>query len=194
MPTILVGAAAVGAADEVVRIISAAGEFTEVSGANISVNTAQTWQITRNQSPLSYDSAGVERMGAGVGAWTPILPQTVTAGAGGAPPATALIPLAAGDLIDVMLWWTVDTVAAAGQYEHNFATDPLGAVGGVDVVDPDWTAIILPAAAGETQPGTTWGHRMITTVVASAFGIANGAAADWPNDANVIFYGFYRYL
>ncbi|GAH28186.1 unnamed protein product, partial [marine sediment metagenome] len=51
-----------------------------------------------------------------------------------------------------MLWWTVDTVAAAGQYEHNFRTDPLAAVGGVDVVDPDWTNIILPAAAGETQP------------------------------------------
>ncbi|GAG66428.1 unnamed protein product, partial [marine sediment metagenome] len=126
--------------------------------------------------------------------WIPILPQTVTAGAGGAPPATALIALNAGDLIDVMIWMTCDTVAGADQYEFDFRTDPLAAVGGIAPVDPDWTAIEIPMPANGTTPAHTYGHRMITTVVASAFGIADGAALDWPNDSKVTFTGFYRYI
>ncbi|GAH04439.1 unnamed protein product, partial [marine sediment metagenome] len=155
-----------------------------------------TRNLLRGVYPLATRADGVNLTGAeaGVAAWVPILPVVVTAGAGGAPPATVFVALAAGDLIDVMLWWQVDTVSAAGQYEHNFRTDPLAAVGGVAPVDPDWTNIILGCAAQETQPQTTYGHRMTTTAVANAFGIADGVAADWPNDANVIFWGFYRYV
>ena len=126
--------------------------------------------------------------------WRPITPQTVTADGAGNPPATALIPLAAGDKIDVMLWMTVDTVAAGGQYIFRLHTDPLGAVGGISPVVPDWTAVVIPMGARETTPGNTYGHRVITDVVASAFGIANGVNADWPIGAQVTFFGFYRYV
>ena len=87
-----------------------------------------------------------------------------------------------------------DTVSAGGQYIFRLHTDPLGAVGGISPVVPDWTAVVIPMGARETTPGNTYGHRVITDVVSSALGVANGVNADWPNGAQVTFFGFYRYI
>jgi hypothetical protein len=167
-----------------------------VTDAGVQGGTDYLGALTRgmsNANPLIWDATGTIVNGAYT-AWVPFLPVTVTADGAGNPPATVIVPLSAGYIIDVMIWAQVDTVAGAGQYAFDFRTDPLAAVGGIDVVDPDWTNIIIPILAAGVTPINTWGHRMITTVGDSAFGIAEGANGDWPNGAVVVFYGFYRYI
>ena len=124
----------------------------------------------------------------------PITPQTVTADGAGEPPATQLVPLNAGNLIDVMIWMENDLAAGAGEYIHRFRTDPLAAVGGIAAVDPVFAAVVIPTPANGVTPQHAYGHRMITTVVSNAYGIANGAIGDWPLNANVSYSGFYRYV
>ena len=180
------------------NMLNTSGQVTEASAATIATAAATTNSILGylNQgqqfNPLAFDASGTAISTVTCPDWFPIIPITITADGAGLPPATEIIALVAALRLDVMLWWTVDTVSAAGQYEHNFRTDPLGAVGGVVAVVPNWTNIIIPCAARETQPGNTYGHRMMTGVVASAFGIADGANGDWPNGAQVTFFGFYR--
>ena len=190
IPVIIVGHAQT--ADTVVRqAVNAAGEVTEASAAASSNVLAQIREYLET-FPFNSDSdGGLHTTG---GPWIPFAPITVTADGAGNPPATQLAPLNAGNFIDVMIWMENDLAAGAGEYIHRFRTDPLGAVGGIAAVDPVFAAVVIPTVANSITPKHAYGHRMITTVVANAYGIADGANGDWPLNANVTYSGFYRYV
>jgi len=140
-------------------------------------------------NPLVWTAEGIITTG---NVWIPFTPVTVTADGAGNPPATVIVPLVAALRLDVMVWMSNDDASGAGQHIHNFRTDPLAAVGGITPVIPPWADVQIPVPAGGSGPPNTYGHRMVTDTVASAFGIAEGANADWPNAASVTYYGFYR--
>lgn len=146
----------------------------------------QLWNTTILESLADGSTSGKNTR------WTAFVPVTVTADGTGIPPATVIVPLVAALRLDVAIWMVNDDASGVGQYKHNFRTDPLAAVGGITPVLPPWTAVIIPAPAAGSSPPNTYGHRMLTDTIASAFGIADGAAADWPNAASVTFFGFFR--
>jgi hypothetical protein len=178
-------------ADGTIAVGDASGNMpvTEENSASIKSGNTTRNNYMKGTEPLLYDAAG-DLVASGTSEWIPITPVTVTADGAGNPPATEIVALHATKEIDVMLFWTVDTVAGANQYQHNFVE----ATAAPAVVIPDWTAIVIPVAANETQPGMPYGARMKTTNVNVNFGVANGANGDWPNAAKVTFWGYYRYL
>ncbi|GAG74697.1 unnamed protein product, partial [marine sediment metagenome] len=192
IPVYIMGAAEAG--DTVPTIATAAGELdvVEASAVGISSYTRNTYRYLQDGLPLVSDATGAVT-GDGIG-WTPFLPQTVAADGAGNPGAAAFDPAAvAGDFIDLMVWMTADTVAGANEYVFRFRTDPLAAGGGIAPTDPAWAAVQIPIPANGTTPGNTYGHRIITTVANEQVGIAEGVNGDWPFNAQVTFYGFYRY-
>ena len=177
------------------NVTNAAGAITEASAAGISALVSQLRDLQRGMvgnDPWQWTAGGVRIEDARAVNIIPFAPVTVTADGAGNPPATAIIPLVAALNLDVMLWMVPDDDSGAGQYIHRFRTDPLAAVGGISAVDPAWAAVVIPAVAGIVSPPNTWGHRIMTDTVASAFGIADGVNGDWPNAASVTYYGFYR--
>lgn len=176
-----------GTADGSIPVIDA---FVEARGAT---NSAILFDIEESlhANPLAWLASGDIYT---AGPWVPIIPNAIAADGAGLPAAAAFVAGSAGDRIDVMLWMTVDTIFGANQYQFDFRTDPLGAATGPNATNPAWVAVEIPLLAGQTTPGNTWGHRFFTTVDGEAFGIADGANGDWPNNAQVSFYGFYRYV
>lgn len=166
-------------------------QMLEDNSSTISSRLSTVLQRQISGMPLTVTAAGDAADG---NAWIPIIPNAVAADGAGLPAAAELVAPSAGDRIDVMLWMTVDTIFGANQYQFDFRTDPLGAGTGPNATNPAWVAVEIPLLAGQTTPGNTWGHRFFTTVDAEGFGIADGANGDWPNNAQVSFYGFYRYI
>ena len=192
IPVIVVGQAQ---ADDTIprQVVNAAGEVTGVYDATINSRNLITNRAMSLISPLACTAAGANLVGEAIFSWIPITPVTVTADGAGEPPATQLVPLNAGNLIDVMIWMENDLAAGAGEYIHRFRTDPLAAVGGIAAVDPVFAGVVIPTVANSVSPKHAYGHRMITTAVSNAYGIADGAIGDWPLNASVSYSGFYRY-
>lgn len=142
--------------------------------------------------PLAYTAAGISTISLGLLAWKPILPVTVTAGAGGDVGATPIIAAVAAKKLDVMLFWKVRAGAGEAQYIHKFAEDPAGVPA---AVTPDWytgAGITIPHAANESWPPNPYGERIMTRTVNEAFGVPALAAGSWPALAEITFGGFYR--
>ena len=181
-----------------VRQGSALGSMpvVEDSAAGIASNTSDIVYLRAYQryptNPLGVTAAGVYLEGSNT-PWFPITPVTATADGNGNPEAGAgveIVPLSAGDRIDVALWWTVSLVAGAGEYIHRFRENTAAP----GPVIPPWVGVVLPVAARETQPNFPNGARMMTTTVAQNFGIADGANGDWPIAATVTYWGMFRYI
>ena len=201
MPVVLVNT--MGSGGELLFGATATGGpvITEASAAAIlatglaaEIDLDDIAYMNRNQTVLAWTAAGGAVLDNIDVPWVPFIPQTITADGAGNPAAAAFVPGNPGDLIDVMIWCQNDIVAGANEYVFRFRTDPLAAGGGIVAVNPAWAAVEIPLPVNSITPMNPYGHRMITTVVAEAFGFAEGINGDWPFNAAVTFYGFYRYI
>ena len=192
-PVIIVGAAEAG--DTAPVMVNAAGEITDSNGAAILIQTGAVSTALQDglwAPNLLIASAAGNRVPYAVGAlWRPFGPITQLADGAGNPGAdNELCPFNLNDFIDVIVWFKSDTVSGAAEQIMRFRTTTAVPV----PVDPPWAAIVVPLAALEAMPPSTYGFRMITTVVSKNFGISAGQNGDWPINSSTTFWGFYRYI